>query len=631
MSSDDDEQEQLPCCSICSVDDAVLECSGEEAHGFCRECLQGYAKANFELNGEYERERDRGGLESGPGELPCPHFIQGACSCTAIGASILRRFVDDDTFDMWRKADVRLGMAALEREQQEAEAQIGVVEGARTPLDNLRDAVQEALTKGRAVSCPECGTKGEKDDQCMHIRCESCSTEWCYCCGRKRGAAGCSRENGCDSSSPFLESQPEWSNFAIGEENDGQGAVNELHRQRIAYFLKQLKQSSDEVLWDELQSTYPDMLKDVPTDGRSIAWDEIDGAEIPTFGNTTPADVKWAEEGQGIVAELEERLEFAELQKSRNILLQRRFAQYIATGIGRFTWKWATVDLLVLISLFSASVVAKEEILKISLASTLCFYITIHLVCLVEFSINWRYNVLLSEEDEWLLPYSEVQCCGSRDEPPYLASSGRWRLMKVFYFVVLFTCLTFGVFLTVFFENWSEYRCIANYGVCGLGPALLVFAGLVFGGGTVLVNLSPPPSIPGGRQGGYRSNVVTLSFLGGVAMPVGTYLMVGFFDQNNFQTGWIVGAVLVGLSSVILLAGLSRRIFSVRGFTLDRRRFTSLDGHLGFWLLTVFGLFALGTSNTADNRTTNLVVGGILCVGPTLCVLIGKIRSSVSP
>lgn len=625
-SSTSSEQATAATCGICHVDEAVLECSGNDAHGFCRECLQGYTRANMEpLTGEYERERDQGGLVSRPGELPCPHFIQGTCNCTAMAPSILRRFVDDDTFDMWRKADVRLGMAELERDEQATNEQAAEAKEARTPLDNLRDAVQEALTRGRTVCCPQCFSKGEKDDQCMHIKCASCRTEWCYCCGRRRGGGTgcCSRENGCDSTSSYLESQPGWSGFAIGEETEGEGAVNELHRKRIAYFLRQLKENTDLVLWGELQTLYPAILTNVPTDGRRIRWDEIDSAEITTFGNTTPDDVQWAVEGRDIVADLEERLEDTELQSSRHTLLQRRFAQYVATGVSSIWWKWVAIDLLALIALLAASIIAEEEILKISLVSVLCFYITIHLVLLAGFVIDWRYTILSNEEDDYVLPYSEVQFCGSRDERPYLSSTGRWSLMKVFYFLILFSCITFGVFLTLFFGRWSEYRCIENYGVCGLGPALLVFAGMVFGGGTLLVNLSPPPITPGGRRAGYRSNRRILLFLGGVVMPVGTYLMAGYADADTIQNGWLIGSLLVGLSAVLILSGLSKRFFSVRGFTLNRRGLISCNWHLAYWSLTVIGLFVLGTTSTAQNRT---VISFTVC--PTLLVLIRKIRSS---
>jgi hypothetical protein len=200
--------------------------------------------------------------------------------------------------------------------------------------------------------------------------------------------------------------------------------------------------------------------------------------------------------------------------------------------------------------------------------------------------------------------------------------------MKVFYFLILFSCITFGVFLTLFFGRWSEYRCIENYGVCGLGPALLVFAGMVFGGGTLLVNLSPPPITPGGRRAGYRSNRRILLFLGGVVMPVGTYLMAGYADADTIQNGWLIGSLLVGLSAVLILSGLSKRFFSVRGFTLNRRGLISCNWHLAYWSLTVIGLFVLGTTSTAQNRTVNLALGISFTVCPTLLVLIRKIRSS---
>ena len=626
----------VPRCSICDVDDAVIECSGHDTHGFCRECFQGYAKANFELNAEYERERNRGGLVSSAGNLPCPHFIQGTCNCTDIPSSMLRRFVDDDTFDMWRQADVRISMAVIERDQQEAEARREEAEEQRTPLENLRDAVQEALTKGGTVCCPQCKTKGEKDDQCMHIKCESCSTEWCYCCGRPRGnhrtPLFCSRESGCDSIGPYLESQPGWDNFAMRDESPGQGALSEFHRLRIAYFLKQLKQSTDEALWAELRAAHPDILSDVPTEGRRVDWDDIDAAEIPTFGETRPVDVRWAEEGREILADLEERRREAlerqedlELQSNRHTILQRRFAQYLATNVSRSGWIFTTVHFLCIFNLLCASIAVQEEVIKVCLASILCLYIIVLLSRVVGSAIDWRYLVLVSQEDERVLPYAEVQFCGSRDEVPYLSSAGRWSKMKWIYLCVLFVCLAFGVFLTIFFQGWSHVRCISNYGVCGLGPAVLAFAGMFFGGGTLLMNLSPPPEASGRRYQTFRTTMYKLILFGAVLVPVGIYLMVGYTDPYRYQTGWIAGAITLGLSTAITLGDLSNRYLSPRGFALDRGVFLSNRRHLAVWFLIILGLFFLGTSERNFER---LRFGAVLSLGPMLFVLIDKIRST---
>jgi hypothetical protein len=633
MPNDDGDEASL--CSICHVDETVIECSGSIPHGFCRDCFQGYARANFELNAEYERERDRGGRVSAVGSLPCPHFIQGACTCTAIDPSLLRRFVDDDTFDMWRQADIRIGMAALLREQEEAEARQGAVEEQRTPLGNLRHAVLEALTKGGTVCCPQCKTKGEKDDQCMHIKCESCNTEWCYCCGRPRGSNGtrsmCSRQNGCDAMSPYLENQPGWDHFAIGDESPGQGALHEFHRRRIAYFLKQLKECTGATLWAELRLTYPDVLDDVPTAGRSVDWDAIDTAEIPTFGDTRPVDVRWAEEGREILADLEarrrealERQDVIELQSNRKTILQRKFAQYIAEGVPRSTWILVTLHAVFIIGLLCASIAVRNELIKGCLAASLCVYVVILLSLAIGSAIDGRYSVLLNQEDEWALPYAEVQFCGSREEAPYLSAVGRWGRARLLYVFALCLCLAFGVAMTAFFHGWSHNRCISYRGLCGLGPALLAFTGMVFGGGTLILNLSPPPVATAYRYPKFKKTMCQLIILGGVFVPAGVYLMVGFADDNTYHSLWIIGSVIIGLSMAAILGDLSYRCLSPRGFALDRGEFLFNKKFAFFWLVVIVGFFMLGTAELGNSR---LVMACVLILGPVLCVLLQKIRT----
>lgn len=631
----EDEVVVLPPCTICHVDDTVIECSGSIRHGFCRDCFQGYARASFELNGEYEREREQGGLVSAPGSLPCPHFIQGECSCTAIHPSLLRRFVDDDTFEMWRHADVRLGMAALAREQEEAEALREIADEQRTPLGNLRHAVLEALTKGGTVCCPQCNAKGEKDDQCMHITCESCNTEWCYCCGRPRGSNGtramCSRSNGCDSVAAFLESHQGWAHFAIGNETPGAGALHEFHRRRSAYFLKQLKQSTEAELWAELRDTYPDILNDVPTAGRRIDWNAIDTAEIPTFGETRPVDVRWAEEGREIIADLAarrrealERQDEIELQSNPKTILQRRFALYLSNEIPSSRWKLLTFHFLVLFGLLCSSIAIQQEIVKGSFVAGLCLYISLLLTWAVSSAIDARYFVLLSHEDAWVLPYAEVQFCGSRVEVPYLSVAGRWRRIRMLYLFILFNCLAFGTAMTFFFRRWSQARCISYYGLCGLGPALLAFAAMLFGGGSILINCSPPPAVTAYRYPTFRSTMCQLFLFGAVLVPGGVYLMVGYGEDSPYQPLWIVGSVVLGVSMAVILGALSSRCLNPRGFALDRGEFLSNKWHLVFWVLVIAGAFMMGTAELGDAR---FVVGCSLSLSPILFVLLAKVRT----
>jgi hypothetical protein len=185
---------------------------------------------------------------------------------------------------MWRQADCRIHASLVFKEQQEAEKQEAIAKERRNQLETLHHAVLEALTKGCTVLCPNCNVKGEKDDKCMHIKCDVCSTRWCYCCGHMRRGSDKSSICKCDSISPHLESNPGWDNFAIDDETPGQGALHEFHRQRIMYLLRELKQNTDQNIWNELQVQYPDILENVPTIGRRIDWDSVESAVLPVFG-----------------------------------------------------------------------------------------------------------------------------------------------------------------------------------------------------------------------------------------------------------------------------------------------------------------------------------------------------------
>lgn len=48
--------------------------------------------------------------------------------------------------------------------------------------DVYRD-VLDAVRKGTTNVCPECGCAGQKDDNCTHMTCGRCRTQWCYSCG----------------------------------------------------------------------------------------------------------------------------------------------------------------------------------------------------------------------------------------------------------------------------------------------------------------------------------------------------------------------------------------------------------------------------------------------------------------
>ena len=47
-----------------------------------------------------------------------------------------------------------------------------------------------------------------------------------------------------------------------------------------------MQESTAPALWAKLRATQPRLLRNTPTRGRHIGWDEIDGAELPLFGDT---------------------------------------------------------------------------------------------------------------------------------------------------------------------------------------------------------------------------------------------------------------------------------------------------------------------------------------------------------
>ena len=111
----------------------------------------------------------------------------------------------------------------------------------------------------------------------MHMTC-ACGASFCYCCGRPssrggvpidppprdgRGGSLCPRnpgggEVGCDAIACYLEANPGWDAFhlpagrkGVGEppETKGEGARNEFHRRRMAFFLRCVREKTAPELW----------------------------------------------------------------------------------------------------------------------------------------------------------------------------------------------------------------------------------------------------------------------------------------------------------------------------------------------------------------------------------------------
>ena len=113
--------------------------------------------------------------------------------------------------------------------------------------------VAHAILLGLTVSCPGCGTRTIKDDQCMHMDSCACRVSFCYVCGGK--AADCRRGEGCDVRSLYLERNPGWREFG-----DGDGCLVEFHRRKVAAMLQVARQLLGPELWAVLQRAEPGIL-----------------------------------------------------------------------------------------------------------------------------------------------------------------------------------------------------------------------------------------------------------------------------------------------------------------------------------------------------------------------------------
>lgn len=300
--NDDEEQpastiNRLGVCQICHDDPAILTCS-DETHAFCAECFSQYAMICFQIGGSYVQRVEqavgntRHALISEAGCLPCPNFQHGDCSCHAFSMQTFRQHLSEEAFRQWQAAVRRMAVAEAERLEHEnpREPQDG-----NDILSHVQTAVAEVLSIGSAMLCPRCHRRAIKDDQCMHVQCGGCLCEWCYCCGQERppnrGCPTCEVNHGI-----FLESHPGFGGRELNDETSGDGALHEFHRRRMAYFVRLVKIVVDERdanLWNQFRQANPTILDDVPTSGREIAWEDVDDAQAPTFGNTRLDALQW--------------------------------------------------------------------------------------------------------------------------------------------------------------------------------------------------------------------------------------------------------------------------------------------------------------------------------------------------
>lgn len=50
---------------------------------------------------------------------------------------------------------------------------------------NFRLLWDKAIEEGQTMKCPGCGNSGQKDDNCCHMTCDACETDFCYICETK--------------------------------------------------------------------------------------------------------------------------------------------------------------------------------------------------------------------------------------------------------------------------------------------------------------------------------------------------------------------------------------------------------------------------------------------------------------
>ena len=216
------------------------------------------------------------------------------CSCGSIGGdepSLMVKIASHPNSVRTLKSLIGASQrTALEKAKVE-QAEVAEAERKRkaeqTALQAASDLIVEAMTKGQATDCPKCSATFRKDDQCMHMICKICRTDFCYVCGKD--TTKCVRGRDCDRLSCYLESNPGWDRFARAGESNGAGALYEFQRLKIAFLVNQAKDKIAEDVWEALKAEKPDMLTDILA-GRSVTWEEVDAAKnMPELGVRAPA------------------------------------------------------------------------------------------------------------------------------------------------------------------------------------------------------------------------------------------------------------------------------------------------------------------------------------------------------
>jgi len=551
----DEENPATPLCSICEEPTGTAGCTGTTPHYLCDSCFCGYASAQFSAVGAFEHERTSSDdIVSAAGELPCYLFLTNECDCACIPKPTLARVLSTDpiALEAYESAKRRLIHAQHDREQAEAEAAEAKMKQESSAVDKLQQVVVEAMSQGGYVPCPSCGHHIQKKNACMHMKCP-CGTRYCYCCGRQRGdgPSNCRSDGtGCDYPSVYMENHPGWSEYSLnGNETAQMGALHEFHRQRMAYFLRQVKSNYSAQLWEQLRQEHPDLLEGAPTDGRRIDWNEIDTARPPLFGSTTVDDLEWKDGGLQACTEpvVEEQAPPETHPPAERPRQDPQVTPPFWENHEGFVIIWVFGFLLAII-LLSCRVVNDGRALRI----TGNILISILVATGLPLVAMWMVDYFAANPQQGC--FSEVQCIrGRNNELPYLATEGRWSRHRSTYWFTFFGGIALASVCLA-----SKHRPFSHaFGAFLLTEILLSYSGLTF-----LVNAAVPPFRPE-----FKAFMVRL-WLYGALLSIGVGLLVAYKDSFK---GNVAGKVFFTAGFAGALAELIPRVYQAYR---EEQRFT---------------------------------------------------------
>jgi hypothetical protein len=208
-----------------------------------------------------------GGYVSNKGDLPCPLFKSGECTCGQMPQQRLCAFfgtcagplVDQamtDFFAAQNRVAVEVQLDDMRREEETRQTR-------EAKTERARGLVVLGATRGHQVPCPTCGMAWHKDDACMHMTCKRCRERFCYVCGRVLSDEGCPPGRGCDRTSPLLEYNAPWEGLT------GQEALTSFQLLLIAFHVGIAQLLMGPPLWEALMTMHADLLQDV-VPGRSL-------------------------------------------------------------------------------------------------------------------------------------------------------------------------------------------------------------------------------------------------------------------------------------------------------------------------------------------------------------------------